>query len=111
MKTVILSDNPLFGEIVRQTASKCHPAEFVECTSKDEISLIHELHPEMIILDQALPVDRIDLILSQAYHLKKCRVLLVGLKDNEFVVVDSVKSTVTKVEDLLKAMTPELDEE
>lgn len=109
MKTVILSDNPLFGEIVKQTASKCHPAEFIEGTSSFEIDLICE-QPDMIILDQALPSELIDQILSHAYHLKRCRVLLVGLKDNEFVVVDSVKSTVTKVEDLLKAMTLEIDD-
>jgi hypothetical protein len=65
---------------------------------------IHQSKPDVVILDNNLEVSLIEKILGTARSMENLRIVLVNPKDNDFVIVDSRKSTMGKVEDLIQAI-------
>lgn len=107
MKTVIVSENALFGEVIKESARECLCDELVELEpdiGSEELSL---LEPDVIILDESIPMEIKERIFSAACHLSRCRILMVNLFNNDFVVLNSTRSTLQKANDLKKALTIE----
>lgn len=101
MRTVIVSDNPLFAEVVNETVTG-YACELINFKSTDPLSRLKELEPDLVILDETAKEMAQGLI--AVCHLLACRILLVNLLNNDLVILDSETKTVSNIGHLREAM-------
>jgi len=108
MKTVIVSANPLFGEVIRETIQESLCNEVIELGQYRGPAGLDGLNPDVVILDESMPGEIKDGLLAAAYHLPRCRIVIINLFNNDFTVLDSTRSVFQDVIDLKRVMIPGL---
>jgi TorA maturation chaperone TorD len=71
--------------------------------------VIPELQPEVIVVDECLPPEDLDQVLGLARSLRECRVIMLNPARNDFVLVQSHRATIREVEDLMNAISGEIN--
>lgn len=102
MRTVIVSDNPLLAEVVKETVAG-YACELINLKSTEPLTRLNEIKPDLVILDETANKSVAEGLISVC-HLLACRILLVNLLNNDLVVLDSEKRTVSNIRHLKEAM-------
>jgi hypothetical protein len=101
MRTVIISDNPLFAEVMNETVAG-YACALTSFKTSDPISRLSEFKPQLVILDETAKEMAEGLI--AVCHLLACRIILVNLRNNDLVILDSEMRTVSNMGHMKEAM-------
>ena len=104
MILLLISSNPLFKEVILNSIASCEISEVLSATPEDANKSIYRSKPDVVILDNNVEESLIEKILGTARSLENLRIVLVNPQDNDFVIVNSHRSTIGKVEDLIQAI-------
>lgn len=99
MNNLIISANPLFKEVISETAAQFQ-TEFIELSPEEAPLEISIKNPELIIVDDTINPTAIERILSAARRLEKSHLILLNPSNNEIILLESCRTTLTKVADL-----------
>jgi len=104
MSILIISDNPLFKEVIIETAAQFR-TEFIELSPEEALTRICELKPDVIIIDETIAPSFFEGILSEARGLQKTRTIVLNPIHNEILLLDSHRETLKKADDLMEAIS------
>ena len=104
MILLLVSSNPLFKEVIVDSIARFEINEVISAAPGDAYQSIKKLKPDVVILDNNLEAGIIEKILGTARSMENMRIVLVSPRDNDFVIVDSRRSTIGKIEDLIQAI-------
>ena len=107
MILLLVSSNPLFKEVIVDSITRFEINELISAAPGDAYQSIQQSKPDVVILDNNVESGIIDKILGTARSMENMRIVLVSPRDNDFVIVDSYRSTIGKVEDLIEAIQPD----
>ncbi|MEJ2709392.1 MAG: molecular chaperone TorD family protein [Anaerolineales bacterium] len=100
MGILLISANPLFGEVIAEMLPGTLDSELCAFTPDQVATQIEQMQPEVLIVDEKIPGIQLERILSRARALPRARVLLLNAYSNDFVVLDTYRASIQKVEDL-----------
>jgi DNA-binding NarL/FixJ family response regulator len=104
MILLLISSNPLFEEVILDLIARCEISEVISASPVDAFTCMQQSKPDVIILDNDVEENLIDKILATARSMENMRIVLVNPGDNDFVIVESRRSTIKKIEDLIQAI-------
>ena len=104
MSILIVSANPLFKEVIVETAAK-YRSEFVELSPEEALTKICELKPDVIIIDEKIQSPYFENLLAESRALDKTRTIVLNPIQNEIILLDSQRSTLRKAGDLMEAIS------
>jgi hypothetical protein len=104
MNLLLISPNPLLEELILDLIADCEGFDVVLSEPCNAHETISKSKPEVIILDQSIDEKTLDKIFNYARALNNTRTVLVDPGSNDFVIVDSRRSKLRNVEDLIQAI-------
>ena len=104
MLILIVSANPLFKEVIHEVVARVH-TETIELTYEEAPGRISELKPDVIIIDETINSPYFESLLAEARSLEKTRTIVLNPERNEFILLDSCRATLNKVDDLTEAIS------
>ena len=104
MSILIVSANPLFKEVIIETAAKFR-TEFIELSPEKALTGMHALEPEVIIIDETIEPPCFEGLLTEARALQKTRIIVLNPINNEIVLLNSRRETLRKADDLEEAIS------
>lgn len=104
MPILIVSDNPFFNEVIHEIVSRGE-TEAIELNHEDALVRICALRPDVIILDKSIATPHFENLLAEARDLEKTRTIVLDPVLNEFILMDSRRAILGKVEDLMEAIS------
>jgi DNA-binding NarL/FixJ family response regulator len=104
MILLLISSNPLFEEVILDLIARCEICEVISTSPVDAYACMQQSKPDVIILDNNVESNLIEKILATARSMENMRVVLLNPGDNDFVIVDSRRSTIRKIDDLIQAI-------
>jgi len=103
MSILIISDNPLFKEVIIATVAQFQ-TEFIELSPGEALNRICELRPDVIIIDEMITPPYFEDLLTEARSLEKTRTIVLNPIQNEIILLDSRRATLRKADDLIEAI-------
>ena len=103
-RLLLVSSNPLFEEVILASIASCELTGIMSVAPGDVCKSMRHSKPNVVILDNTLEASVVEQILATARSMEIMRIILLNPNDNDFVVVDSHKSTMGKIEDLIQAI-------
>ena len=103
MSILIISDNPLFKEVIIATVAQFQ-TEFVELSPEEALTGICKLRPDVIIIDEMITPPYFEDLLAEARSLEKTRTIVLNPIQNEIILLDSRRATLRKADDLIEAI-------
>lgn len=104
MAILIISSNPLLVEAISETLSRSLRSELHSALPEDALQCIQVVHPQVILVDNAIPPGLLGKILVYAQSLKKSHLILLNDSSNDFIFLDSYQANIDTVEDLVRAI-------
>ncbi|MFP4642395.1 MAG: hypothetical protein ACLFPU_09520 [Dehalococcoidia bacterium] len=104
MILMLISTNPLFVEVILDLVARCEISEVIFTTPGDSLELIHRSKPNVVILDNSIEASLIEKLLGTVRSMENMRMILVNSGDNNYVIVNSQRSTIGKIEDLIQVI-------
>jgi len=104
MLILIVSANPLFKEVINEVLTDLQ-SEVMELNVEEALNRICEIRPDVMIVDQTIEQPFFEGVLAEARNLQKTRIVVLDPIQNEFIQLDSRRSTMSKVEDLMEAIS------
>jgi hypothetical protein len=108
-RILLISSNALFTEVLAQSISGYSGLELILATPTFAVEEIKTFPPDVIIVDEAVGSNELGHILIAARELACAQILLMNLKGNEFVILDSHKVMIQQAGDLLKTVLGDWD--
>ncbi|MCJ7568433.1 MAG: molecular chaperone TorD family protein [Anaerolineales bacterium] len=106
-RVLILSANPLFVDVISQSLLGQSNLELIKAAPVDASVEITEHQPDVIIVDEANEPEELGQILVAARDLASAQILLMNLRSNDFVVLESHRARIRKTTDLLYTIVKE----
>jgi TorA maturation chaperone TorD len=106
-RALLVRSEALFTDAIERLLSDFSALDITILDFQHSCESIPKLQPEVIIVDGCLPVEGVDQILALARDLRECRVIMLNPAQNDFILVNSHKTTIRKVEDLMNAIRGE----
>ena len=103
MAILIVSDNPLFKEVIIASVGLLQ-TELIEFSPDQALTGISELKPDVIIIDETISPPYFEDLLAEARNLQKTRTIVINPIKNEILLVNSHRETLKKADDLIKAI-------
>ena len=103
MSILIVSTNPLFKEVIIESAPQ-YREEFVALVPEEALNRICELNPDVIIIDETIAPSSFEDLLAEARGLQKNRIIVLNPVKNEIILLDSHRETLKNAEDLTEAI-------
>ena len=100
MGILLISANPLFGEVIAEMLVETLSTELRVLPPAQAAAQIQRMQPEVLIVDEKTPEIQLEQILSSARSLPRVRILLLNAYSNDLVLLDSYRACMRKVEDL-----------
>jgi TorA maturation chaperone TorD len=105
-KTVlIISPNPLFTEVLAALLSGGTELDLVSAPPDAAAAEIQTRHPQVIVIDEAVETSLRGQLLLAAHGLPCTQILLMNLRGNDFVVLDSRRAVIRRTSDLIQAIS------
>jgi TorA maturation chaperone TorD len=106
-RALLVRSEALFTDAIERLLSDFSELEITILDFQQGCETIPKLQPEVILVDGCLPTADVDQVLSLARDLRECRVIMLNPARNDFILVNSHKTTIRKVEDLMNAIRGE----
>ena len=106
-RVLIISANPLFVEVISQSLSGQSNLELIKVAPVDASGKIAEYQPDVIVVDEANEPEELGQIIIAARDLASTQILLMNLRGNDFVVLESHRAVIRKATDLLSTIVKE----
>jgi chemotaxis response regulator CheB len=103
MPILIVSNNPLFKEVIIATVAQFH-VEVIELSPEEALIKVCELRPDVIIIDETITPPYFEELLAEARNLQKTRTIVLNPTQNEILLLDSRRATLRKADDLIEAI-------
>jgi chemotaxis response regulator CheB len=103
MPIIIVSNNPLFKEVIIATVAQFH-VEVIELSPQEALIKVCELRPDVIIIDETITPPYFEELLAEARNLQKTRTIVLNPTQNEILLLDSRRATLRKADDLIEAI-------
>jgi chemotaxis response regulator CheB len=104
MLILLISDNPLFSEVIIEALSSSKNMR-IEVAGRDHAhKKIQKLKPEVLILDETLAQENLEKLLKIARDLPRARIILVNTHNNIYIMLDSACGMFQKSDDLIEAV-------
>jgi TorA maturation chaperone TorD len=100
-RILIISSNVLFAEVMIQSLSSYSSLELIRSVPSIAAEEMNDFSPDVIIVDDAVGSDELGKIIIAARELPCTQMLLMNLKGNDFVVLDSHRAVIHQATDLL----------
>jgi TorA maturation chaperone TorD len=100
-RILIVSSNVLFTEVIAQSLSGCPSLELIQNLPSKVPEEIKASPPDVIIVDEAIGSEELGQLLIAARNLACAQLLLMNLKGNDFVILDSHKAVFRNASDLV----------
>jgi chemotaxis response regulator CheB len=104
MSVLIVSANSLFKEVINELITRVQ-SETLELNYEEALTRTRELRPDVIIIDETIPPPYFENILAEARKLDKTRIIVLNPIKNEIILMDSCRSTLRVVDDLMEAIS------
>lgn len=104
MSILIVCTNPLFKEVINEIIAHVQ-SETIELSCEEALTRICELRPDVIIIDETIAPPYFEGLLAEARSLQKTRTIVLNPIQNEITLLDSRRSTLRKVDDLMEAIS------
>lgn len=104
MRLMLLSENRLFTEVLLKALETARALSVQTPKPSEASKQIVETQPEIIVIDETLPIEQVDRFLRIAYSLEACKILLVNPNQNDLLTLSSQRSRIKSAGDLLSAM-------
>jgi len=104
MILLLVSSNSLFEEVILDLVARCDISEVISAAPGESFEIIHRSKPNVVILDNTIDASLIEKILGTARSMKDMRIVLVDPGDNDYVIVNSHRSTIRTIDDLIQAI-------
>lgn len=104
MLILIVSANPLFKEVINEAITQVQ-FEIMELNYGEARNRICEIRPDVMIIDDTIAAPYFESLLAEARNLKKTRIIVLNPQQNEIVLLDSRRTTLRKVDDLMEAIS------
>jgi len=104
MAILIISSNPLLVEAISETLSRSLRSKLHSAPPEDALQCIQAIHPQVILVDNAIPPALLGEILVYAQSLRKSHLILLNNSSNNFIFLDSYQANIDTVEDLVRAI-------
>jgi len=101
----LVSNNPLFQEVISATLSHYANIEFILAISAEDRERILKDQSPIIIVDERIGTHILNDFLESCRQLPNSHVILINSESNDFITTDSSRSKLNKIEDLMKAIT------
>jgi chemotaxis response regulator CheB len=103
MLILIVSANPLLKEVINEIVFLVH-SETIELNAEEALTRICEINPDVIIIDETIPPSYFEGLLAEARDLQKARIIVLNPIQNDIILLDSHRMTLSKVEDLISTL-------
>lgn len=103
MPILIVSDNPLFKEVIIATVAQFQ-TELIDFSPEEALFGIRELRPDVIILDEKVKSPAFEALLAEARGLEVTHVIVLNTTHNEIILMDSRRATLRRVDDLIETI-------
>jgi TorA maturation chaperone TorD len=103
-RILIISENPLFVDVIAQTFTDRTDIEPVKSYAVPTPGDVGECRPVTIIVDDAIEPAKLGNIVSAARQLPFTQILLMNLSNNDFVVLDAHRAVIREVNDLMETI-------
>ncbi|OGO14965.1 MAG: hypothetical protein A2Z14_05510 [Chloroflexi bacterium RBG_16_48_8] len=100
-RILIVSSNVLFAEVITQSLFSHSSLKLISVYPEAASGEIETIPPDVIIVDEAVGSEELGRILIAARNLPCAQLLLMNLKGNDFVVLDSRQAIIRHTTDLL----------
>jgi TorA maturation chaperone TorD len=110
MILMIASANALFSEGLSETLRQFPDIEVLVSKPSAALVCIQENRPDVVLVDEKMPVDLFMGILDIARRQRKSRLILLNAEENTYVLLQSVKATFHSIDDLIRAIHSGLDD-
>jgi DNA-binding NarL/FixJ family response regulator len=107
MAILIISANALFIEAISETLTARLGVDPISTSPGQAEALTTETHPDVILVDEAIPPGLLKKILKQAQELRSTRLILLNSTCNDFIVLDAYRSVIGSIDDLVNSIRPE----
>jgi chemotaxis response regulator CheB len=104
MSILIVSANSLFKEVINEIITRVQ-SETLELNYEEALTRTRELRPDVIIIDETIPPPYFEDLLAEARNLEKTRIIVLNPIKNEIILLDSRRSTLRDVDDLMEAIS------
>jgi chemotaxis response regulator CheB len=104
MSILIVSANSLFKEVINEIITRVQ-SETLELNYEEALTRTRELRPDVIIIDETIPPPYFEDLLAEARNLEKTRIIVLNPIKNEIILLDSRRSTLREVDDLMEAIS------
>lgn len=101
---LIISSNPLFKEVIGEATGQLN-IQRKELLPEEALARICAYQPKIILLDETIEPALFEAILGEARKLPQTRTIVLNPQRNEFILLDSRKAILRKVDDLMEVMT------
>jgi len=99
----MVSENPLFREIILESLAQLKD-QCIELEPDQALPLLCEMQPEIIIIDKSINPLIYEGLLREARELAKTRTIIVNPQDDEMLLLDTRRTTLKKIEDIMEAI-------
>ncbi len=103
-KILIASANSLFVEMVSEILCAVPDVEILYAQPEAAQASILANQPEVILVSEGFPKELLARLKETAQGLAKCRVIVMSLIENNYLVIQSEKATLKKIDELLLAV-------
>lgn len=100
MLVLIVSDNPLFKEVISEIITNVR-ARIMELNFKETTNRLCEIRPDVIVIDETVTPPYFDNLLTEARNLPKTRVVVLNPQQNEITLLDSHRVILNSLDDLI----------
>jgi DNA-binding NarL/FixJ family response regulator len=102
MPILIISANPLFSEAIAEILPTQLRAELHAACPEEALRCIQVVHPQILLVDEAVPPGMLKKILKAAQALPKTRLILLNSSSNDLIVLDTYPAALGSAGDLEK---------
>jgi chemotaxis response regulator CheB len=103
MSILVVSTNPLFTEVIIASVVQFQ-TELIELSPGEALTRICELKPDVIIIDETITPPCLEDLLAEARGLQKTRTIVLNPLQNEIVLLDTRRVTLSRADDLIEAI-------
>jgi DNA-binding NarL/FixJ family response regulator len=103
-RVLIVSSNVLFAEVIAQSLSSHLNLELVSVVPETAAEEIKAFPPDVIIVDEAIGSEELGKLLIATRGLPCAQLLLMNLRGNDFIVLDSHKAVIRQATDLFETI-------
>jgi hypothetical protein len=102
MSILIISANLLFSEAITETLPSQIRSELYAASPEEGLRCIQFIHPQVLLVDEAIPPGMLKKIIKTAQALPKTRLILLNSRGNDLIVLDAYPAALGSAGDLEK---------